>query len=153
MLKNYLRIAFRHLAISRTHSVINIGGLAIGMAVALLIGGWITDELSYDKYNARYDHIAQVVQNEKNNGEIATVFVMPFPLADELRTHSGSHFKTVVMGSQLHDHILTIGDKPLTKPGGFFEAKAPDLLDLTMTAGSRNALTDRASILDRKSVV
>jgi len=152
MLKNYLRIAFRHLAKSRTHAVINIGGLAIGMAVALLIGLWTTDELSYDKYNTRYDHIAQIVQNEKNNGEVTTVFVMPFPLADELRTHYGNNFTTVVMGSQVHDHILNVGDKPITRPGGFFEAKAPDLLDLTMTAGSRNALTDPASILLSQSV-
>ncbi len=152
MLKNYLRIAFRHLAKNRTHAVINIGGLAIGMAVALLIGLWVADELSYDKYNSHYDHIAQVVQNEKNNGEVTTVFVMPFPLADELRTHYGTNFKTVVMGSQLHDHILTAGEKLLTKSGGFFEAKAPILLDLTMTAGSRDALHDPASILLAESV-
>ncbi len=152
MLKNYLRIAFRHLAKSRTHSFINIGGLAIGMAVALLIGLWVTDELSYDKYNTRYDHIAQIVQNEKNNGETSTVFVLPFPLADELRTHYGNNFKTVVMGSHINDHILTAGEKLITRSGGYFETKAPDLLDLHITAGSGDALREPASVLLSQSV-
>jgi len=60
MLKNYLRIAFRSLLRNRFSAAINIGGLAIGMAVALLIGLWIQDELSFDKYHEHYDRIVQV---------------------------------------------------------------------------------------------
>ena len=147
MLKNYLRTAIRHLAKNRLHSLINIGGLAIGMAVALLIGLWITDELSYDKYNRRYDHIAQVVQNEIVNSEPATIRVLPFPLADELRTHYGNNFTSVVMGSHINDHVLSAGDKTFSRSGAFFEAGAANLLDLTMIDGSGDGLKNPASIL------
>jgi hypothetical protein len=51
MIKNYFKIAWRNLIKNRGYSAINIGGLAIGMAVAMLIGLWIWDELSYNKYH------------------------------------------------------------------------------------------------------
>jgi putative ABC transport system permease protein len=63
MLRNYFKTAFRSLVKDRSHSVINIAGLSIGMAVALLIGLWIYDELSYDRNFKNYDRIAEVVQN------------------------------------------------------------------------------------------
>ena len=49
MLKNYFKIAWRNLVKNRMHSFINIAGLSVGMAVAILIGLWIWDEVSYNK--------------------------------------------------------------------------------------------------------
>jgi ABC-type nitrate/sulfonate/bicarbonate transport system permease component len=49
MIKNYLKVAWRNLLKNKASSAINIGGLAIGMAVAILIGLWIHDELSFDR--------------------------------------------------------------------------------------------------------
>ena len=92
MFKSYIKTAFRNLMKDKTHSFINIAGLSIGMAVALLIGLWIHDELSYDKNFKHYDRIAQVVQNVTNNGEVETWFNMPYPLAAELRKRYGSDF-------------------------------------------------------------
>jgi putative ABC transport system permease protein len=43
MFRNFLTVAIRNLKKQKTHSVINIGGLAIGMAVAILIGLWVKD--------------------------------------------------------------------------------------------------------------
>lgn len=60
MLMNHLIIAWRNVQKHRAHSFINIAGLSIGMAVALLIGLWIWDELSFDRYHQNYDRIAQV---------------------------------------------------------------------------------------------
>jgi len=50
MFKNYFKIAWRNLLRNKTSSIINIGGLATGMAVAMLIGLWVWDELTFDKY-------------------------------------------------------------------------------------------------------
>ena len=55
MFKNYFKIAWRNLIKNKGISFINIGGLAVGMAVATLIGLWIWDELSFDKQNKNYD--------------------------------------------------------------------------------------------------
>ena len=68
MLKNYFKIAWRNLGRSKAHSFINIVGLSFGMAVAILIGLWMYDELSYNKNFDNYDHVAQVIQNVSNNG-------------------------------------------------------------------------------------
>jgi len=61
MLKNYLTIAWRNLVNKKTFSVINIGGLAMGMAVALVIGLWIHEELTFNKYHKNYARIVQVM--------------------------------------------------------------------------------------------
>jgi putative ABC transport system permease protein len=52
MLMNYFKTAFRNLTKNKLHSFLNIAGLSAGMAVTLLIGLWINDELSFDKYKA-----------------------------------------------------------------------------------------------------
>jgi hypothetical protein len=49
MLKNFFKTAWRNLGKSRMHSFINIVGLSFGMAVAILIGLWMYDELSFNK--------------------------------------------------------------------------------------------------------
>ncbi|WP_310589203.1 ABC transporter permease [Dyadobacter sp. Leaf189] len=58
MIKNYFKIALRTLTKNKVYSFINISGLAMGMAVAMLIGLWIHDELSYDRYFKNYSRIA-----------------------------------------------------------------------------------------------
>ena len=60
MIRYNFLIGFRILLKNKLFSVINIGGLAIGMTVAILIGLWIQDEFSYDTHNENYDRIVQV---------------------------------------------------------------------------------------------
>jgi putative ABC transport system permease protein len=62
------------------HSVINITGLSVGMAVAMLIGMWIYDEVSFDQQGEHYQRIARVVQNVTNNGSVETWKTVPYPL-------------------------------------------------------------------------
>ncbi len=122
MIKNYFRIAWRNLIKNKVSSLINIGGLAVGMAVVIMIGLWIWDEVSFDKYHKNYNRVAQVIQNVTNNGEVQTWFQVPYPLANELRKSYGSNFKYVVMSAGTGNHILALGDKKLTKSGTFFRA-------------------------------
>jgi putative ABC transport system permease protein len=53
VLKNYLKIAFRNILKNKAYSVINISGLAIGMACCILILVFVQDELSYDRYHEK----------------------------------------------------------------------------------------------------
>jgi len=146
MIKNYFKIAWRNIRKNKVSSIINIGGLTIGMAVAMQIGLWIYDELSFDKNFSNYQHIAKVVQNVTNNGEVQTWNTVPFPLADEIRKNYGSDFSQVVMGANWADHILSYGDKKLTTNGGYFEQGLPDMLSLTMLQGSRKSFQDPSAI-------
>jgi hypothetical protein len=60
--KELFQNAWRNLKKSKFYSFINIGGLAIGMAVATIIGLWVWDELSFNKFHKNYDRIAQAWQ-------------------------------------------------------------------------------------------
>lgn len=57
MLKNYFLLAFRNLTKSPVFSLINIAGLAVGLAVCMLITLFVSDELNYDRYNEKADRI------------------------------------------------------------------------------------------------
>ena len=121
MLRNYLKTAWRNIKRSKAHSFINITGLSVGMAVAMLIGLWIYDEVYFDRNFSNYDRIGQVIQNVTNNGEVQTWTSVPYPLAEELRKKYGSDFKRVVMSTGTYPNILSHDDKRLYKTGGYFE--------------------------------
>ncbi|MDX1943012.1 MAG: ABC transporter permease [Saprospiraceae bacterium] len=147
MLLNYFKIAWRNITTSKLHSFINIVGLSLGMAVAMLIGLWLHDELSFDKNFKNYDRIAQVIQNVTNNGEVETWMATPYPLAEELRKNYGSDFKHISMSVGWGDHILTIGDKKLKQTGGWFENDFPEMMTLKMRYGNWNSLDDPTSVI------
>lgn len=152
MILNYFKIAFRNLLKHKGYSSINILGLATGMSVAILIGLWIYDELSYDKYHQNYNRITQVMQNLSNNGEITTQTYVPYPLAEELRKNYGGDFKHIVLASGTGTHILTVGETRINKKGEFFEPEITELLSLKMLKGSRDGLKEQGSILISESL-
>jgi len=148
MIKNILKTAWRNLFKTRLHSFINITGLSIGMAVALLTGIWIMDECSYEKYNEHYDRVARVMQTTTLNGNVETSYAEPAPLAEELRRNYGESFRHVVLSQWTRDHILASGDKKFTEKGKFMEPGGPEVLSLKMLEGTRGGLDkDPASIL------
>ena len=147
MLKNYWLVAWRNLIKNKAHSLINISGLSVGMAVAILIGLWIYDEWSFDKQYPHSDKIALVIQNIEANGSVETWKTVPYPLAGELRKHYGSDFTHVVLGGLQGDHQVDYGEKKLKTNGGFFEAPIADMLDLNMLAGTRDNLKEPTTVL------
>jgi len=147
MFRNYLTIAWRTLIKNKVLSLINIGGLAVGMAVVMLISLWILDEVSFNKYHSNYRNIAQVMQNATNNGQVKTSSFVPYPLAAVLRKSYGNDFKSVAMSTAPRDYILTLGDKKLNEQGVFMEADGPNLFTLNMLEGRGDAIKDPSSIL------
>src|SRR5579863_9287322 len=63
MLRNYFKIAFRKLKKNKLYSAVNIIGLTIGIASCLLIGLYISHELSYDRFNKNADRIVRVTMD------------------------------------------------------------------------------------------
>ena len=148
MFKNYFKTAWRSIGNNRTSSIINISGLAVGMAVALLIGLWIYDELSFNKYHENYDRIAQIMTRgvDAKDGPYVNNSVQ-YPLATELQTSYADNFRHIIKASWVQDYILSAGDKKLSGKGQFMDEDAPSMLTLKMKEGSRNALHDPHSIL------
>ncbi len=152
MLRNYLKITWRNFLNNKLHFLINIGGLTIGMSVAILIGLWIYDEVYFDRSFNNYERIARVMQSKKTGVEIQTTNVTPYPLADVLRKDYKSHFEQVVLSSGIWPYTLSIGSKKLSQSGVFFEPNGPELLSLNMISGTRNGLNDPNSIMLSESV-
>ncbi|WP_315820380.1 ABC transporter permease [Paraflavitalea speifideaquila] len=151
MFRNHIKVAIRNLLKNKAHASINIVGLSTGMAVAMLIGLWIYDELSYNTVHENYNSIAKIRQHVSVNGEINTDKAVPFPLATELRTNYSNYFKYIVLSSNRAGHILSVGNKKLSHHGVYLEPQAPDMFSLHMLKGSRNGLQDPSSILLSKS--
>jgi len=63
MFQNYFKIAIRHLQKNKLYALVNIAGLAIGIASCLLIGIYIFDEWSFDKFHKNADRIARVTMD------------------------------------------------------------------------------------------
>jgi putative ABC transport system permease protein len=136
MIKNYFKIAWRNLWRSKGYSLINIGGLAIGMAIAIAIGLWMYDELTFNHYHKNHQRIAKVMQNLTYNGKVETQDYNPMVLATALRNNYGNDFKYVITASANQPVSLKAGEKVLITKGGFFEPGIADMLNLKMLKGT-----------------
>src|ERR1700754_2090460 len=85
MLKAYFKTAWRNIIRSKVYSTLNIAGLGAGMAVALLIGLWVYDQSSYDKFLPGHQQAYQVRFRYSDNGVIRTQPMMCIPLAAALK--------------------------------------------------------------------
>jgi ABC-type antimicrobial peptide transport system permease subunit len=153
MLRNYFKIAFRNLTKNKGYTFINIAGLATGMAVALLIGLWIWDELTFNHYHKNYDRIAQVWQNNIYNGTKQSQTANPYVMAEEIRNNFGSDFKYVLQSTWNFGRILTVGDKKFNKMGMYWEPEVIDMLSINLLKGDPElALKEPYSIILSESV-
>jgi putative ABC transport system permease protein len=147
MFKNYFTIGWRNILKNKVHSIINIGGLAAGMTIAMLIGLWIYDELSFNSYYDNHQSIARVMRNATANGETSTWPQLPYALGSELRTKYGSSFKHVAMATPVGENLLSTDTKKVSKRGEFIEADAPEMFTFRMLTGDVHGLKDPHTIL------
>ena len=153
MIKNYFKIALRNLIKNKGYSAINIGGLTVGMAVALLIGLWVNDEVSYNHSFDNYQHIAQVTRlyTQPLTQQTNNTAYLPQPMANVLRNKYGHLFKHVVKTQSERDFDLKIGNNTFTKKGEFIENGVIDMFSLKMLRGSKESMNDRQSIIISES--
>ncbi|MEM6380093.1 MAG: ABC transporter permease, partial [Bacteroidota bacterium] len=151
MYKHHLKISWRQLVKNKGYSLLNISGLAIGMAVVILISLWIWDELSYNKSHDNYDRIARTMQNQMFDGVIQTWWSAPMQLAPELREKHGNYFEEISSTSHFTGRLLIVGDESYGRTGMLVEAGMPRMLSLDMVSGSRDVLDDPYSILISES--
>jgi putative ABC transport system permease protein len=99
MIQNYLKIAWRNLLRNKMYGLINIGGLAVGMAVAVLIGLWFYDEISYNHSHKNYERIAEVYRRntEPLEQKIYSSNGVPRPVAKVQTGKYGHLFKYVAL--------------------------------------------------------
>lgn len=147
MFTSYLKIAWRNLRSNRGYSMINVGGLAIGMAVAMLIGLWVYDELTFNAYFVNHERIARVYRQGTLNGEVGTTPYLPYALDNELETRYGADFKHVVTVWPANDHIIVSETEKWSLRGSFIQSAGVEMFSLNMREGSVHALDDPHSVI------
>ena len=114
MIQNYIKIAWRNLSRNRGFSITNLLGLTIGITCTMFIFLWVKDELTFDKFNADYNSIYQVMANRDFKNNIFTDQNMVFPLQKALAT-GYPQIKNAVMTSYPQSQVFTYGGTKLKK--------------------------------------
>jgi len=151
MLKNYLKIAWRNLTKHKGYTIINVGGLALGMAVTLIIGLWVKDELSHNDYFTNKNQIAQIYQSQTFNGQTGTGPAIPRPLEKAFRDGYMDNFKHLVMSSWNNSQYLKYGETSISRDGNFMQREAPEMLDLKILKGEKDGVREINSIMLNES--
>lgn len=136
MFRSYFKAAIQNMVKNKMHAFINVSGLAIGMAVAIIISLWIYDEVSFNKQFANHQRIGQVIQNVSNNEEVETWTNVPWPLGDEIRKNYGTDFRFAVMASQNYEHNITIDKEKFNRTGMYVEPDFITMLELELVSGT-----------------
>ncbi|MCE6992439.1 ABC transporter permease [Dyadobacter sp. CY323] len=152
MIRNYLKIALRNLSKNKVYSFINIVGLAVGIAVAMLIGLWVWDELSFNKYHKNHDRIVQAWISQTFNEQTGSGTAVSIPAVTEMATKYGSDFKFTSLASWNFGHLLANGDKKINKTGMWAQPSLPEMLSLKMIRGDYSALKNPGSIVISESL-
>jgi putative ABC transport system permease protein len=158
MFKNYFLLAWRHFLKNRGYSAINIAGLSIGMAIAIVIGLWITDEATFDHYAPDHSRLAMArvnihLHNAVKKDEFFTGNTIMMPLGKALSTQYKDLFTAVALtdfksGSRLFNY----GDKTVSGIALTAQADLPSMFGFRMLAGNAGATKDPSTIVIAKSL-
>lgn len=148
MFKNYLKIAWRNLTKNKGYSVINIGGLAIGMACFLVIAMFIRNEMSYDSYHEKGDNIYRIVHHgSEDNLEDRWVWGNA-PVGPALKKDF-SEVVEIVQFSGRSDVLLEYNERSFQEGNSFYvDETVFDIFSWPLLSGNpKTALKDPYSIV------
>ena len=122
MIRNYFKIALRNIKRHSTYSILNISGMAIGMACSILILLWVQDEWSYDRHIRNADNIYRVIENQNPSGGESSLFaVSPGELTIALK----EEYPEIIRSSRYEPHT----ELRLKKGNEFMLEKAVATID------------------------
>lgn len=147
MIKNFFKVAYRNLLRHKGFSVINITGLAIGMATTILILLWIQDEISYDHFHKNKDRIYEVWNRVSVEGEVSTWNTTPVPLAAAVEKDLPEVERAVRVNSN-NKYLLSVGEKRMIKSGAIVDTGFLQMFSFRMLQGDpTTALDDAHSVV------
>src|SRR5690349_10559002 len=147
MFKNYFKTAWRNITRTIGYSILNVTGLAIGMAVALLIGLWVYEQYSFDKFLPEYKSVYRVQRNFNSNGDTLTFQTTSLKLAEALHTQI-PEIQCVAESDWMGSHGLSVRDKKLYLNGAIAGTDFFKIFQFSFVKGNANtALKDAYSIV------
>ena len=145
MFKNYLKTAWRNLVRNKTFSLLNIVGLAVGIACASLIFLWIEYHLTYNHSIPDYNNIYEIQNNQTYGSNMVTFPVTSVLVKDALQ----QEFPGIVNVSRYGDAdgIVSSGDKRLSQAGAYVDSAFLKMFGLSLVEGNvNNVLNDISQI-------
>ncbi len=134
MLRNYFTIAWRNLSRNKGFSLVNIMGLAIGMAAALLIGLWVQNELSIDRTYPKTDRLYMLYNRGTFNGQVITWDQTPKSIIPVLKKdYSGVEDASRCVGDRF---LISVGDTHLNSAVGFVDSGFLNMFGFPMLEGN-----------------
>lgn len=147
MFRNYFKTAWRNIVRTAGYSSLNVLGLATGMAVTLLIGLWVYNEYTYDRFLPDHERLYRVQRNYNSNGDTLTFLSTSLKLADALRSQV-PEVEYVAESGGMGSHGLMFGDKKLYLSGGIVGADFLKMFPYSLTTGNATSVfTDAYSIV------
>jgi ABC-type antimicrobial peptide transport system permease subunit len=147
MFKNYFKVAFRNLLRNKGFSIINISGLAVGMASAILILLWIQNEVSYDQFYANKDRIYEAWNRAVFSGKLQCWNTTPKVLARTLE-HDLPEVQEAVRVNWPNNFLFSVGEKRITEQGNIVDSGFLRMFSFPLLKGDPNtALNDMHSII------
>jgi putative ABC transport system permease protein len=147
MLKNYFKIAFRNLLRNKAFSVINISGLAIGMASAILILLWIQNEVSYDQFHEKKERIYEAWNRAHFSGKLQCWNTTPKVLARTVERDI-PEIEHSVRVNWPSNYLFSIGEKRLTVQGNIVDSNFLQVFSFPLVQGNpKLALMDMHNIV------
>ncbi|MBT5073966.1 MAG: FtsX-like permease family protein [Kordiimonadaceae bacterium] len=148
MYKNYFTTAFRNMMRHKLYSLINIGGLAIGLAACILIFLFVKDELSYDDWGTGTDNLYRLEASYKQSlGEDAYMALSPGRLRDSLADSFQQEFSAIARLYR-NRHILLKDGNAFREQFWAADKQLFDIFDIEMVSGNRTDV-----FLDNRSVI
>jgi putative ABC transport system permease protein len=144
MFHNYLKVAFRKMMRQKVFTLINIAGLAIGMAICILIFLWVQDELNYDRFHDNADNIYRIVMNDQNYG--VKWPVVSIPVGPALK----QDFPEILEMVRVSDFrgLITFEDKKFDEIGAYVDPSFLEIFSFPLEGGNpKTALSSPLSIV------
>ncbi|GGH35537.1 ABC transporter permease [Dyadobacter endophyticus] len=146
MLKNYLKIAFRNLLRNKAFSAINILGLSVGMASALLILFWMHNELSYDRFHKNKDYLYEAWNRGTFDGKLQCWNSTPQVLGPALK----AEYPEVSNIARNYGRwfVARVGDKKISSEAIITDAAFLSMFDFPLIQGNpKTALNSVSSMV------
>lgn len=147
MIKTFFIVAWRNLRRHSLYSIINISGLAIGIACSILILLWVEDETTYDSFIPKYNTLHQVWVHSDFDGKINSWISVPLPSYEALKPVHADIVNTCVTGWG-NDRLLTVGETRVIKQGYYVSEEFLEMFEYPLKVGNAsNVLDDPSSII------
>jgi putative ABC transport system permease protein len=152
MIRNYLLVSIRHLKNNKGFTLINILGLSVGMASAILIMLWVIDEVSYNRFNEKYDTLFQVMENQTYQNKTFTFAANPGQLAQAMKAELPD-VRNTTRCDWGDRWVFSLGDKNIYEDGFLSDPSLFEMFSFRLLHGDeKKLLPDENSIVITKKM-